>query len=55
METLINRCLNETSCLFVKQSMVWLLEVQSQVFVSMWTADFGREGLLFTSAAGGRR
>lgn len=25
--------------------MVWLLEVLSQVFVSMWTGDFGKEDI----------
>lgn len=57
LEPLINRCLNETSCLFVKQGMVRLLEVQSQVlpFVPVWTGDFGKEGLSPASGAGGRR
>lgn len=54
-ETLINRYLNGTSCLFVKQSMVWLLEVQSQVFASMWAGDFGKEGLSSASAVDGKR
>lgn len=57
LETLINRCLNETSCLFVKKGMVRLLEVQSQVlpFVSRWTGAFRIEGLSSPSEAGGRR